>query len=176
MITIRAVEPRDAELMYQWRGDEEVMYWGAGNYGDAMITLPQTIEMIQNQRSSDSARHFMIDLTRNGETKSIGNVSFRHFDRICRSVSIGIMIGDKNEWGKGYGTEAIRQFTRLLFTRYNLHRIQLDTFPNNERAIRTYEKCGFVKEGILRQSFWTSDGYSDRVVMGLLVDDWFKLR
>lgn len=57
---------------------------------------------------------------------------------------------------------------------YNLHRIQLDTFLENVRAIRTYEKCGFVREGILRKAFWTSKGYRDRIVMGLLFEDWQK--
>lgn len=52
-----------------------------------------------------------------------------------------------------------------------LHRIEIDTFSDNERAIRCYQKCGFVEEGRLRKAMWTTKGYRE-VMMGLLREDW----
>jgi RimJ/RimL family protein N-acetyltransferase len=92
--------------------------------------------------------------------------------RISRRATLGMMIGDRQYWGKGYGTAVIKLFVRFLFTRYNLHRIDLATFSENQRAIRSYEKCGFVAEGVRRKAMWTVNGYRDQVMMGLLREDW----
>ncbi|SFJ07727.1 GNAT family N-acetyltransferase [Thermoflavimicrobium dichotomicum] len=169
MLNIRAVDIKDVDFIYYLRNDPEIAFWGSGKHGDTLLTRKEIEEIIINQRSTDRRRWFIIEVE-DGYTEphSIGMVTFRDFDRVARSVTIGMCLA-KEYWGKGYGTQALRKFTDFLFQSYNLHRIQLDTFKGNERAIHTYKKCGFVQEGVLRQAFWTSNGYQDRVIIWAFV-------
>jgi RimJ/RimL family protein N-acetyltransferase len=172
MVSFRPITLADVPTLYAFRLDDEVMYWGSGGYGDAVPTLSQLEEQVRSQRATDSQRLFAIEVATESGPVLIGQVTFRGLDRISRRATIGMMIGDKRYWGQGYGTEVVRQFVRFLFTRYNLHRIDLDTFAENERAIRCYKRVGFVEEGRLRKAMWTTDGYRDQVMMGLLRADW----
>jgi RimJ/RimL family protein N-acetyltransferase len=172
MVSFRPITLQDVPAIYSFRLDEEVSYWGSGGHGDSTPTLQQLEEQVRNQRSTDAQRNFVIEVMAEGAPLVIGAVSFRGLNRISHRATIGMMIGDKRYWGQGYGTEVVRQFVRFLFTRYNLHRIDLGTFSDNERAIRCYRKCGFVEEGRLRKAMWTTNGYRDEVMMGLLREDW----
>lgn len=87
-------------------------------------------------------------------------------------VWLGIGLGDRECWGKGYGTDAVRVLLRYVFTELNLRRVTLGVFAYNPRAIKSYEKAGFKVEGRLRQ-YITRDGQrNDMVVMGVLRDEW----
>lgn len=172
MVRIRPTLPEDIPLLYAFRTDEEVNYWGSGGYGDALPTLPEFEEQIRSQRVTDGRRLFTIEAEGEDGPVVIGSITFRGLDRISHRATIGMAIGDKRYWGRGYGTEAVRQFVRFLFTSYNLHRIDIDTFADNERAIRCYKKVGFVEEGRLRKALWTTKGYRDQVMMGLLREEW----
>ncbi|HLO04837.1 MAG TPA: GNAT family protein [Symbiobacteriaceae bacterium] len=172
MVRFRPVTLQDVPALYGFRTDEEVLYWGAGGYGDALPTMSEFEEQVRSQRATDGRRLFAIEAEAEGGHTLIGSITFRGLDRISRRATIGMMIGDKRYWGRGYGTAVVRQFVRFLFTSYNLHRIDIDTFSDNERAIRCYKKCGFVEEGRLRKAMWTTKGYRDQVMMGLLREDW----
>ncbi len=166
---------RDAELVYRFWSDEEVNFWGNGGRGNTFATLTEVEGFIRSLTADAPRGLFMIELTGAGpEPEPIGTCNFRDYDPVTRRATVGISIGVREHWGQGYGTEAMRQMVRILFTRYNLHRIDLDTFAENKRAIRSYEKCGFVVEGVLRQAAWTLNGYRDQVLMGLLREDWLR--
>jgi RimJ/RimL family protein N-acetyltransferase len=98
---------------------------------------------------------------------SIHGVSHRH-----RNGSLGLTVGEKSGWGKGYGKEAMELLIRLGFHTLNLHRLSLQVYSFNERAIRLYEKLGFRHEGRLRQDFFLDGVYHDTLNMGLLRDEW----
>jgi RimJ/RimL family protein N-acetyltransferase len=172
MVTFRPAEMRDVDALYRFRMDDEVMYWASGGYGDAMQSRGQIEEQLRTQKATDAHRTFIIEADAESGPVVIGTIAFRGLDRISRRATLGMMIGDRQYWGKGYGTAVIKLFVRFLFTRYNLHRIDLDTFSENQRAIRSYEKCGFVAEGVRRKAMWTVNGYRDQVMMGLLREDW----
>jgi RimJ/RimL family protein N-acetyltransferase len=85
---------------------------------------------------------------------------------------LGIGIGDREQWGKGYGREAMELVLRYGFHELNLHRIQLTVFEYNERAIALYEKLGFRREGVYRE-FMQRDGKRyDMLLYGLLRREW----
>ena len=85
---------------------------------------------------------------------------------------VGIGLGERKYWGKGYGTDAMRILLRYAFEELNLHRLSLSVFEYNSRAIRSYEKVGFVIEGRARQ-FLNRDGRRyDMIFMGILRDEW----
>lgn len=88
----------------------------------------------------------------------------------------GIVIGEKEYWNRGYGSDALRTLLRFAFEELNLHRVFLHVFDFNERAIRCYEKVGFRHEGRLRQARFTEGRYVDELVMAVLREEWEEAR
>ena len=82
----------------------------------------------------------------------IGNVELDHISRKNGTAELVIVIGERDYWDKGFGTEAIMLTLSFAFARIHLSRVYLRVYTSNRRAIRCYEKCGFHKEGILRPS------------------------
>jgi RimJ/RimL family protein N-acetyltransferase len=85
-----------------------------------------------------------------------------------RKAELWMYLGDRDAWGKGYGTEVCVALCRFGFERLNLNRIHLYTPVYNQRAVALYEKVGFKTEGVLRQDVFQDGQYYDAVVMGLL--------
>ena len=77
------------------------------------------------------------------------------------------MIGDPAYHGKGYGTDAIRTLCKFGFEELNLHKLKAVVFAFNEGALRCYEKCGFEREGLLKEEIYREGAYHDVVMMGL---------
>jgi len=102
----------------------------------------------------------------------IGFISLGGFNWQARSAWVGIGIGEPDYRGKGYGSDAMNVMARYAFCYLNLNRINLNVFEFNPRAVRSYEKCGFVHEGRERQ--WLNRGGQrwDLIYMGLLREDW----
>jgi RimJ/RimL family protein N-acetyltransferase len=87
---------------------------------------------------------------------------------------VGIGIGDREFWGKGYGTDAMKVILRYAFQELNLRRVSLDTFEYNPRAIRSYEKVGFVHEGRTRGFLYREGRRWDLIFMGILREEWLS--
>jgi RimJ/RimL family protein N-acetyltransferase len=87
---------------------------------------------------------------------------------------VGIGLGEREFWGKGYGTDAMRIILRYAFTELNLHRVTLNVFEYNPRGVRSYEKAGFVLEGRQRGVLLREGRRWDEIYMGILREDWLK--
>ncbi len=87
---------------------------------------------------------------------------------------VGISLGDRNDWNKGYGTDAMRLVVRYAFLELNLHRVSLSVFSYNPRAIRAYEKAGFRIEGRVRNALHREGQRWDEIFMGVLRNDWME--
>jgi RimJ/RimL family protein N-acetyltransferase len=106
------------------------------------------------------------------DDRLIGSIELDGIQWVQGDTFVGISIGEKDCWGKGYGTDAMHVILRFAFLELNLHRVSLDVFDYNPRAIRSYEKAGFVHEGRLRQ-FLNKEGQRyDLIFMGILRDEW----
>jgi RimJ/RimL family protein N-acetyltransferase len=88
---------------------------------------------------------------------------------------VGIGLGDRELWGRGYGTEAMQLLLRFAFTEVNLRRVTLTVFEYNPRAVRAYEKAGFRHEGRLRQRLCREGRRWDELYMGILREEWQAL-
>ncbi len=91
-----------------------------------------------------------------------------------RDAWLGIGIGERADWGQGYGTDAVRVLVRFGFLELGLHRVSLSVFGYNPRAQRAYAKAGFVAEGRIRQLLARDGQRWDEVVMGILYADWLR--
>lgn len=87
------------------------------------------------------------------------------------TCEVGIAIA-KDQQGKGFGTDAMQTLISFIFNYIPVHKIKLQVFSFNQSAIRSYEKCGFIKEGKLRNEIFRFGTYHDLYLFGLLRDDW----
>lgn len=117
---------------------------------------------------------FAIETLEDG--KYIGGCGLNNLDWKNSVVTVGIFIGDKNYWGKGYGTDAMKTFINFIFNELNVNKVKLATVSFNERAIRCYEKCGFKQEGVLRQEIFKGGKYHDEIIMSILKEDYFGVK
>ncbi len=174
LVRLRAYEKSDLDSIMKWINDEEVTDFLAGGmltYPVSSITEEKYIE--STAQSSDTNKSFAIETL--AEQKYIGGVAFHAINWLNRSAGLGITIGDKSYWGRGYGTDAMRVMMRLGFDKMNLHRLWLHVYEYNRRAIASYEKCGFKREGVLRKERFYRGSYYDTVVMGILEDEFRAL-
>lgn len=92
----------------------------------------------------------------------------------ARDAFVGLGIGERDFWGKGFGTDAMKVVLRYAFTEINLDRVSLDVFEFNQRAIRSYEKAGFSHEGRMRKALNKEGKRWDMLYMGILRDEWME--
>ena len=106
----------------------------------------------------------------------IGSCAFSQVDGENGSAMFHITIGEKDAWGRGYGTEATQLMLDHAFGTLGLHRIALTVFEFNERAIRAYRRCGFLVEGRARESIWRDGRWWDEIAMSVLASEWRERR
>jgi RimJ/RimL family protein N-acetyltransferase len=102
----------------------------------------------------------------------VGTCAFSQMDGDNGSAMYHITIGEKDVWGRGYGTEATRLMVDHAFTALGLHRVALSVFDFNERAIRAYARVGFLTEGRAREAVWRDGRWWDELSMSILAPEW----
>jgi RimJ/RimL family protein N-acetyltransferase len=169
-VRLRGAERSDLEKFVEWINDPEVT---------AGLTLFLPMSSVDEEKWFDTAmqrpqeeKPLVIDMKDGAGWRLIGNSSFFDFDWVARSAEVGIMIGDKTVWNQGYGTEVMTLLLRHGFETLNLNRVYLRVYAENKRAIRTYEKAGFVHEGRMRQAVYKRGKYSDLLYMSVLSEEW----
>ncbi len=172
-IRLRAIEREDLPLFVAWLNDPEVRQY---LYMDLPLSMAQEEDWYENMRKQAPRQHpLVIEITTPQGWVPIGNVSLFDFNDQHRSAELGIMIGEKKYWNKGYGREAVRLICRHGFETLNLHRIYLWVYATNLRGIRAYEKAGFVHEGRMREAIFNKGEYIDLVLMGILRTEWQQI-
>ncbi|TFH02775.1 MAG: N-acetyltransferase [Calditrichales bacterium] len=104
----------------------------------------------------------------------LGLTSFLRIDWIGRMAIFYIAISEEKNWSQGYGSEATHLMMAYAFNTLNFNRVQLHVYAGNEKAVKAYQRCGFIIEGTLRQAMYRDGSYHDFFVMGLLREDWIK--
>ncbi len=169
-VYLRPLERGDARQLTPWINDPEVtrtmlIY--------RPMSLQQEEEYLDKIAKSDGF-HLAI-VVRETDTH-IGGAGLHDIDWKNRQCGFGILIGAKEEWGKGYGAEATQLLVDFAFATLNLHRVWLHVYEYNQRGIRCYEKIGFRKEGTLRQSRYHDGKYWDTITMAILRPEWDERR
>jgi RimJ/RimL family protein N-acetyltransferase len=106
------------------------------------------------------------------DTEQVIGVTMLRVDWSNAEAMIGIAIGERDHWGKGYGTDAIQLVMQFAFYELNLRRLTLGVNDYNLRAVRTYKKAGFQKEGVIRGDVQREGRHMDSIYMGLLREEW----
>ena len=171
LVRLRAREPEDLERNLRWINDPEVRLLLLG--GPYPISRGEEERWMEASRGSSFGHVRLAIDTKEGQ--HIGNLDLRQASPEHRAANLGIMIGEKDCWGRGYGTDALRTLLRLAFGDMNLNRVWLTTGENNPRAQACYRKCGFREEGRLRQDRYLEGRYQDSIVMGVLREEFQAL-
>lgn len=168
-VRLRALTGKDVEANVRWMNDVEV----ARNIGQVgRFSYENEAGFIERVQGDIQGYEFAIEAIDGSEPKYIGNIGFHNFDPRNRQAELGIMIGEHDYWGKGFGGAAIRLLLEFGFGELNLHRVYLRVFAFNKRGIRAYEKVGFKLEGITRQSAYIDGAYHDDYQMSILKPEW----
>jgi len=168
-VLLRAITRDDLPAIWRFNNDLEVELAGGGD-----PPAPSPLERWQKEFERDVAEGgankaaFMIEAE---DGRTIGLCGLYDIDWTSRRAELGIAIGDKDYWGRGYGRDAVRTILDYAFRLRNLRRVWLEVHAANERAIRAYRACGFVEEGRQREHVWLDGRYVDNVLMGVLREE-----
>lgn len=171
-IRLRATERDDVKKFHTWVNDPEVTSY-LSLYLPMSMTDEENWFNAMTQRSQNE-KPLVIELRSENDWKMIGNCAVFDIDTVTRSAELGIMLGEKDEWNKGYGTEAITVLARHCFETLNMNRVYLRVYAENLRAKRTYEKAGFIEEGRLREAVYKHGRYDDVFMMSILYSEWIQ--
>jgi RimJ/RimL family protein N-acetyltransferase len=169
LVTLRPVDPeKDFEIYNAWMKDS---HFARLLDSDPVIPWPKKMTKEWMEKHQDDFLEFIFHPT--GEPdRPIGFVGLDGINWVSRNTWVGIGIGNRDYWGKGYGTDAMRVMLRYAFCQLNLHRVSLSVFAYNPRAVRSYEKAGFTREGV-EPEFLARDGQRfDIILMGILRSEW----
>ncbi|UCF70221.1 MAG: GNAT family N-acetyltransferase [candidate division WOR-3 bacterium] len=167
IVYLRPVKLDDAPVIRKWHNDPQLMR--LARVGEKKTTLKQERIDIRATRKSDREAYHMIVSKPNGS--AIGFLRFNYIDRTSGNVWLRVMIGERHTRGKGYAREALQIYLKWLFDVIGIHRVTLECYATNERAVKFYRQLGFRKEGVLREAVLIDGKYYDIFSFGLLRED-----
>ncbi|MFD1408474.1 GNAT family N-acetyltransferase [Kroppenstedtia eburnea] len=168
-VYLRPPEKRDLGLFYQSFYNPMVRRLTGTYRVMSMDAMGSWLERVTHDES-----RLLLCIVDREDDRVVGDVELLEMDPVNRSAHIRIALRDEKEFGKGYGTEAMGLMLDHGFGCLNLHRIELEVFDYNHRAIRTYEKLGFRREGVRREALFYEGAYHDVIQMGLLAREYRK--
>lgn len=168
-VRLRAIRREDLETLRGFVNDPKVMQYSNQYQPISEHAQHEWYEGIARARDSV---WFALDDVRSGNAKLVGTCCLVGIDWVSRLAELRIRIGDKSAWGGGLGSEATQLLVKYAFEDLNLERVWLRVFETNPRAIRMYEKLGFVHEGRWRRATCIGGKMVDVLLMATLRDEW----
>ncbi len=163
LIYLKKMKYSDTENIVKWRNCDAVR---KNFIYQELFTKESHEHWIHTMVETGKVVQFIIYLQEND--MPVGSVYIRDIDRTHRKAEYGIFIGEEAARGKGIGTAAARLMIRYCFEQEGLHKVSLRVLAENARAIRSYEKAGFVKEAYLQDDVYIDGRYHDIVLMAIL--------
>lgn len=176
LVRLSGLDPEESSKAFsRWNRDSEytrLLMMTARPLNSAKATqkwLEKSIEEI-------SPTDFFFTINTLDDDKLLGGLGLGVESWASREAFVFIFIGDRENWGKGFGTDAMRIALRYAFTELNLWRVSLGVFEYNPRAIRSYERAGFRHEGRVRQYLNHEGRRWDILYMGIQQDEWLQMQ
>lgn len=166
-VVLKPLMAADLPRLFDWINDREQVLFNAAYRPISEENHRAWFEAVQDR---PDIVIFGIHLI--GRDQMIGSCQLRGIDPVHRTAELQIRVGEVDERGRGYGTEAIRLLLDFAFRDLNLHRVHLQVFATNMAAIRAYEKVGFHSEGVMREAAHIDGAYVDVLIMGILRDEY----
>jgi RimJ/RimL family protein N-acetyltransferase len=159
------------EAFSRWDRDSE-FYRLLDNDPQALVSRKKFTDWLEKDLDREGIDEFFFSIRTIDEDQLIGFVALWDINWNQSSAWVSIGLGERNFWGRGYGTDAMRILLRYAFSELNLYRVSLFVFGYNERAIHSYQKAGYQVEGRFRQALLRSGKRWDVLLMGILRREW----
>ncbi len=170
-VRLAAHQPGDHDLWAQWSQDAE-----HARQLDDEPAEPRAPEYYSKQKPPEAWRGYNFAIRTLADDKLIGFTSLFWINWHAQNCIMAVAIGDEAYRGRGYGTDAVRLTVSYAFRELGMHRVMLGVMAYNTRAIRVYEKCGFVREAVRREAIYRDGVRWDVVEMGILRHEWEAAR
>jgi len=169
-VYLRPLTRADLVYLRKWSEDAEIR----GLIGEVASMSQADSERFLKKVYDDSSREWFVVVLKNSN-QVIGEAGLLRMDPAWRTTDVSVIISEKEEWGKGYGTEAIHLLLDRAFRHLDFHRVAIGVVGFNDRALRFWEKIGFRKEGVHRDGYYYDHKYYDFVMMSILEDEFREL-
>lgn len=165
-IFLRETKLSDVTQEYvNWMNDPEVTRYMEARFGNH--TIESVKNYVDNIKKENSV---LLAIIAKEHNKHIGNIKLGPIDRNHAFTILGVMLGDKNYWGKGYGPEAIKLAVSYAFTKLGLRKINADVYENNVGSMRAFQKAGFQEEGRRKKQYFLDGKWTDAVCFSISKD------
>lgn len=170
-IYLREMRKEDANGdYYHWLNDPEVyMYLETRFVPWSRAKLREYIESLDGNKNE-----IMFAICLLEDDRHIGNIKLGPINQTHKFGEIGLLIGEKSEWGKGYAAEAIGLICKFAFEILNLNKLQAGCYEDNIGSAKAFLKNGFLEEGRYRKQWFLNNRYQDSIRMGLLRENYYK--
>ena len=159
----------DNDVYTKWLNDRDVMKnIGGSHYNNNTVACKAWFE---EKLKNDKA--VLLAVVKKEGDEPIGYFEFMEVEHVHRTATFCVFIGDEENRGKGYGTEAVGLGVKYGFDVLNLNNIELKVYGFNERAIKSYIKVGFKEYGRRRQAYYLNGEYFDVICMDILREDFY---
>ena len=174
LVRLFALDAKEgANAFARWDRDSEFRRYLDSGAAD-LVSSNKIEKDIEEETKEISHQFYPFGVRTLADDALIGIIDLFVHNWQSRDAFVGIGFGDREYWGKGYGTDLMNLILRYAFTELNLRRVTLNVFEYNPRAIRSYEKVGFRHEGRMRQYLHKEGKRWDMVFMGILREEWME--
>jgi len=161
-IFLKLLAPIDITKSYvDWMQDEEAIQFLESRF--KKYTLDDIKKYIE--QTNDGINNFMFGIYLKEKDEHIGNIKIGGIDHIHRFANVGVLIGNKEMWGKGYGTEAIKMATQYAFNELDLHKLIAGIYANNIGSYNAFMKAGYREVGRLRNHRLYKEKFVDEILV-----------
>jgi len=174
LVRLSAVDPDEFSKAFAgWRRDSEFIRLGYSSV-IRLGSQKNSQKSIEKELEDQEVNQHWFTIRTLAEDKLLGDIGLEVVNWAGRDAFVGLGIGDRDFWGRGYGTDAMNVLLRFAFTEINLRRVTLTVFEYNPRAICSYEKAGFRHEGRMRGLLNREGKRWDEFFMGILREEWME--
>jgi RimJ/RimL family protein N-acetyltransferase len=166
---LRRATPDDVDFLAELAGHDDIEPFLSVRRARDPAAVREEIE--RSLAQPEETGRFVIEIEENGEWRSAGSMGFDLANKRNRIANLGGLAVHPDYRGRKLSDEAARLFQRHLLVELDFHRLQLEIYGFNERAIEHAERSGFVREGVKRKAYWRHGEWADGVQFGLLRED-----
>lgn len=161
---LREVRESDVnERYYAWMNDQDITQYLENRFYPNSL---QKISEFVKSKDGDPNNVFLAIINKHDD-EHIGNVKLGPINWIHRTAEIGILLGEKKYWGKGFASETLRLLADYAFNKLNLRKVTAGCYGNNKGSEKAFLKAGFTIEGVRKSHFFYNGTYVDYVLLGL---------
>ncbi len=168
-IIFRPLDERDLDRIVIWINDPQVR-----KYLTVFIPMTMGAEKKWIESISGSEKNIVLAAIDKETGKHIGNAGLHNINGRNRTATFGFLIGDKDFWGKGYGTEMLDLMLKYAFHTLGLRKVKSSVLAANIGSAKVHEKCGYKKAGVFKNEYLVDGEYVDEILLDVLREDWEK--